>query len=53
MLLRSQTKEAPVSIDDVAIGMRINTILLNIAVRVWLMQVLVSGFNFFVLMNLV
>jgi len=30
-----------------------NTVLLKTAVRVWLMEILVSGFNFFVLMNLV
>lgn len=30
-----------------------NTLLLKTAVRVWLMEILVSGFNFFVLMNLV
>lgn len=30
-----------------------NTILLKAAVRVWLMEVLASGFNFFVLMNLI
>ena len=30
-----------------------NTQLLKTAVRVWLMEILVSGFNFFVLMNLV
>jgi len=29
-----------------------NTLLLKTAVRVWLMEILVSGFNFFVLMNL-
>jgi hypothetical protein len=30
-----------------------NTVLLKTAVRVWLMEILVSGFNFFVLMNFV
>jgi len=30
-----------------------NTRLLKTSVRVWLMEILVSGFNFFVLMNLV
>lgn len=30
-----------------------NRILLKTAVRVWLMEILLSGFNFFVLMNLV
>ena len=30
-----------------------NTPLLKTAIRVWLMEILVSGFNFFVLMNLV
>lgn len=30
-----------------------NSTLLKTAVRVWLMEILVSGFNFFVLMNLV
>jgi len=34
-------------------GMRMNTVLLKTAVRVWLMEILVSGFNFFVLMDLV
>ena len=29
-----------------------NTRLLKIAIRVWLMEILISGFNFFVLMNL-
>ena len=33
--------------------MPVNTALLRTAVRVWLMEILVSGFNFFVLMNLV
>ena len=33
--------------------MPMNTVLLKTAVRVWLMEILVSGFNFFVLMNLV
>ena len=33
--------------------MSVNTVLLKTAVRVWLMEILVSGFNFFVLMNLV
>lgn len=33
--------------------MRMNTVLLKTAVRVWLMEILVSGFNFFVLMSLV
>lgn len=37
----------------VAVGMRMNTVLLKTAVRVWLMEILVSGFNFFILMNLV
>jgi len=30
-----------------------NTSLLKTSIRVWLMEILVSGFNFFVLMNLV
>lgn len=30
-----------------------NTVLLKTAVRAWLMEILVSGFNFFILMNLV
>jgi hypothetical protein len=30
-----------------------NTVLLKIAIRVWLMEILVSGFNFFVLMSLI
>ena len=30
-----------------------NTVLLKVGVRVWLMEILVSGFNFFVLINLV
>lgn len=37
----------------VAFGVRMNNVLLKTAVRVWLMEILVSGFNFFVLMNLV
>ncbi len=35
------------------IVMSMNTILLKTAIRVWLMEILVSGFNFFVLMNLI
>ena len=31
----------------------LNTRLLKTAVRVWLMEILISGFNYFVLMNLV
>jgi len=31
----------------------LNSVLLKTGVRVWLMEILVSGFNFFVLMNLV
>jgi len=31
----------------------VNTPFLRIGIRVWLMEILVSGFNFFVLMNLV
>jgi hypothetical protein len=31
----------------------VNTVLLKTAIRVWLMEILVSGFNFFVLMSLV
>jgi len=30
-----------------------NTLLLKMAIRVWLMEILISGFNFFVLMNLI
>ena len=30
-----------------------NTLLLKTAIRVWLMEILISGFNFFVLMNLI
>ena len=33
--------------------MSVNIVLLKTAVRVWLVEILVSGFNFFVLMNLV
>ena len=33
--------------------MSVNNVLLKTAVRVWLMEILISGFNFFVLMNLV
>ena len=33
--------------------MPMNAVLLKTGVRVWLMEILVSGFNFFVLMNLV
>ncbi len=35
------------------VKMLMNTLLLKTAIRVWLMEILVSGFNFFVLMNLV
>lgn len=31
----------------------INTAFLKLGIRAWLMQILVAGFNFFVLMNLV
>ena len=34
-------------------GLHLNTLLLKTAVRVWLMEILISGFNYFVLMNLV
>jgi hypothetical protein len=33
--------------------MAVNTVLLKAGIRVWLMEILVSGFNFFILMNLV
>ena len=33
--------------------MRVNTRLLKIGIRVWLIETLISGFNFFVLMNLI
>lgn len=33
--------------------MRVNTRLLKIGIRVWLVETLISGFNFFVLMNLI
>ena len=33
--------------------MSVNIVLLKTAVRVWLVEILVSGFNFFVLINLV
>jgi hypothetical protein len=33
--------------------MAMNSVLLKTGVRVWLMEIVVSGFNFFVLMNLV
>jgi hypothetical protein len=33
--------------------MRINTPLLKVGIRVWLIETFISGFNFFVLMNLV
>ena len=36
-----------------ALERRMNTRLLKIGVRVWLVETLISGFNFFVLMNLV
>ena len=36
-----------------AVRLPMNIVLLKTAVRVWLMEILVSGFNFFVLMNLV
>ena len=35
------------------VKMLMNTLLLKTGIRVWLMEILVSGFNFFVLMNLV
>jgi hypothetical protein len=38
---------------QVAVPMPVNTVLLKTGIRVWLMEILVSGFNFFVLMNLV
>lgn len=31
----------------------LNSLLLKTAIRVWLMEILISGFNFFVLMNLI
>ena len=34
-------------------GLHLNTLLLKTAARVWLMEILISGFNYFVLMNLV
>ena len=34
-------------------GLHLNTLLLKTAFRVWLMEILISGFNYFVLMNLV
>ena len=40
-------------IKGVAVGAAMNIVLLKTAVRVWLMEILVSGFNFFILMNLV
>jgi len=40
-------------IEQLSIAEFMNTQLLKTAVRVWLMEILVSGFNFFVLMNLV
>jgi len=33
--------------------MHVNIVLLKTAVRVWLIEILVSGFNFFVFMNLI
>jgi len=33
--------------------MFVNALLLKTAIRVWLMEILISGFNFFVLMNLI
>jgi hypothetical protein len=36
-----------------ALAMHMNTRLLKIGIRVWLIETLISGFNFFVLMNLV
>jgi hypothetical protein len=36
-----------------ALGMHMNTRLLKIGIRVWLIETLISGFNFFVLMNLI
>jgi hypothetical protein len=50
----------PVCVDDRTVpvlysvqGMRVNTRLLKVGIRVWLIETLISGFNFFVLMNLV
>jgi hypothetical protein len=40
-------------IKSVAVGAAMNIVLLKTAVRVWLVEILVSGFNYFVLMNLV
>jgi hypothetical protein len=37
----------------VAVRMAVNIVLLKTGIRVWLMEIIVSGFNFFVLMNLV
>jgi uncharacterized membrane protein len=34
-------------------GLYLNTPLLKTAFRVWLMEILISGFNYFVLMNLI
>jgi hypothetical protein len=34
-------------------GMRMNSRLLKVGIRVWLVETLISGFNYFVLMNLV
>ena len=36
-----------------ALGMHMNSRLLKIGIRVWLVETLISGFNFFVLMNLI
>ena len=36
---------------DVTVGTPMNIALMKTGVRVWLMEILVSGFNFFVLMN--
>jgi hypothetical protein len=36
-----------------AIGFFMNKRLLKISIRVWLVEILISGFNFFVLMNLI
>ncbi|MFB0504727.1 MAG: nitroreductase/quinone reductase family protein [Candidatus Bathyarchaeia archaeon] len=40
-------------IDSVGFREILNTPLLKTAIRAWLMEILVSGFNFFVLMNLI
>jgi hypothetical protein len=46
-------KPLPAWIRGIEVGVAVNIVLLKTSVRVWLMEILVSGFNFFVLMSFV